>query len=95
MVLISELLNNHRDTLKAKEGEVTDLRREMEGLSVAGKTVTKEISQLKVDLCREVTARSSREEELARLREELGKKGSNMLEKNSELQKKESALLVA
>jgi len=70
--------------LKAKEGEVTDLCQKIEGLSVTGKTVTEEISQLKVDLRREVTARSSREEELARLKEELGKKGSEMLE-DSEL----------
>ena len=54
---------------------------------------TEEISQLKVDLCCEVTARSSREEELARLREQLGKKGSEMLD--SELQQKEYALLAA
>ena len=65
----------------------------MEGLSVAGKTTTKEISQLKVDLCREVTARSSQKEELARLREPW-KKGSEILE-DSELQQKESALLAA
>ena len=45
----------------------------MEGLSVAGKTTIKEISQLKVDLYHEVTGCSCREEELARIREELGK----------------------
>ena len=67
-----------------KEGEVTDLCQKIEGLSIAGKTVTEEISQLKVDLRREVTTRSSWEEELVRLREELGKKGSEMLE-DSEL----------
>ena len=58
----------------------------MEGLSVAGKIMTEEIYQLKVDLYHEVTARSRKEEELARLREELGKKGSEMLEKDFDLQ---------
>ena len=69
---------------------MADLHRGME-LSAARKAATEEINQLKVDLCREVTARSSREEELARLREELawlgeelGKNGSEML-KDSEL----------
>ena len=67
----------------------------MEGLSAAGKTTIEEISQLKVNLCHEVTARSSWEEKLARLREELRKKGWEMLEKDSELQQNESALLAA
>ena len=58
----------------------------MEGLSVVGKIMTEEIYQLKVDLCHEVTARSRQEEELARFRKELGKKGSEMLEKDSDLQ---------
>ena len=56
-----------------KEGEVADLHQEMDGLSIAGKTATGEISQLKVNLCHEVTARSSRKEELARLREEIAR----------------------
>jgi len=67
----------------------------MERLSVAGKTVTEEISQLKVDLCRKVMAHSCRKKELARVREELGKKSSEMLEKDSKLQQKESTLLAA
>jgi len=77
---------------KGEEGEVVDLRQGMEELSVAGKTATEEISQLKVDLYHEVVAHSSREEELVwlteelvRLREKLGKKGPEML-KDSELQ---------
>ena len=56
---------------------------------------------LKEDLSHEGRARSSREEELVRLREELtrlweklGKKGSEML-KDSELHQRESALLAA
>ena len=61
----------------------------MEGLHAV---TTEEISRPKVDLCCEVTARSSREEESARLRKELGKMGSEMLE-NSELQRRGSALL--
>ena len=64
-MLISEFLDDYWDALKAKEGVVADLRRRMEELSVAGKAATEEISWLKVDLCHEVTARSSREEELA------------------------------
>ena len=67
----------------------------MERLSVAGKTVTEEISQLKVDLCRKVTAHSCWKEELARVREDLGKKSSEMLEKVSKLQQMESTLLAA
>ena len=35
MVLIVELLDDHRDALKAKEGEVVDMRQEMEELSAA------------------------------------------------------------
>ena len=34
-VLISELLDDHRDALKAKEGEVADMLQEMEELSIA------------------------------------------------------------
>ena len=40
-------------------------------------------------------ARLSWEEELARLREKLRKKGSEILEKDSKLQQKEFALLAA
>jgi len=50
-----------------KKGEVADLHREMEELSAAGQVATKEIRQLKEDLCREVKTRSSWEEELVRL----------------------------
>ena len=73
----------------------------MEEFSATEKAMTEEFNQLKVDLCRKVAARSSREEELVWLREELawlgeelGKKGSGMLKKDSDLQQKESALLV-
>ena len=90
-----ELLDDHLDALKAKKGEVVDLLQEMGSLSATGKTTTEEISQLKVDLCREVTAHSSQEEELARVRQKLGKKGLEMLEKDFVLQQKESALLAA
>jgi len=67
VVLILELLDKHRDALKVKKGEVADLHREMEELSAAGQVATKEIRQLKEDLCREVKTRSSWEEELVRL----------------------------
>ena len=67
VVLISELLDEHRDALKAKEGEVADLYRGMEELSAAGQVATKEIRRLKEDLCCEVKTRSSWEEELVRL----------------------------
>jgi len=49
-VLISELLDDHQNAPKAKEGEAADLCREMERLSTAGKTTAEEISQLTVDL---------------------------------------------
>ena len=101
-ILISELLDDHWDALKAKKSEVADLCWGMEELSVVRKAATEKISQLKVNLCHEVTARSSQDEELARRREELaqlgeelGKKGSEMLKKDSELQQRESALLAA
>ena len=92
-MLLSELLDDHRDALKARECEVADLRRKMEGLSATGKATTEESSWLKVDLGREVVARSSRED-VVQLRVELEKKGSEMLKRNPELQQ-ESALLAA
>jgi len=42
-----------------KEGEVADLRRGMEELSIVGKVTTEEFSQLKVDLGHEAEVRSS------------------------------------
>ena len=64
------MLDNHREALKEKEkeGEVDDLRRGMEDLSATGKTVTEEISRLKVDLDHKAVARSSREKELEQLK---------------------------
>ena len=61
------------------------MRQEMERLSASEKAATEEISQLKVGLCHEVTTRSCRKGKLARVREELVKKDSEMLEKESEL----------
>ena len=55
-------MDDHRDALKAREGEVADLCRRMEELSAAGQASTEKISWLKVDLSRELAARSSREE---------------------------------
>ena len=43
-MLLSELQDDHMDALKARKGEVADLRREMEELSAAGKAVTEKIS---------------------------------------------------
>ena len=91
-MLLSELLDDHRDALKARKGEVADLRWGMEELSVAGRAVTEEISRLRVDFGHEVVAHSSREEELAQLRGELEKRGSEMLKRDSELQQKELML---
>jgi len=87
-VFLLELLDDHQDALKAREGEVADLCRGMEELSVAEKAVTKEISRLKVDLGREMVTRSSQKEKLVQLRGELEKKGSKMLKRDSELQQK-------
>ena len=64
----------------------------MEELSAAGKAVTEEIGRLKVDLDHEAGVRSSREKELAQLREELDKRGSEMLKNDFKLQQKEFAL---
>jgi len=102
VILISELLDDHWDVLKVKEGEVADLRQGMEELSTVGNVANEEISPLKEDLCHEVRAHSSQEEELVQLREELvqleeelRKMGSEMLKKGSELHQKESAPLAA
>ena len=61
-MLLLELLDDHRDALKVREGKVIDLCQGMEKLSVAKKAATEEISRLKVYLSCEVVARSSREE---------------------------------
>ena len=92
-MLLSELLDDHRDALKAREGGIVDLHRRMEELSAAGKAATEEISRLKVDLNHEVVAYSSQKEEVMQLRGKL-EKGSEILKMDSELQYKESALLV-
>ena len=41
MVLISELLDDHRDALKVKEGEVADLYRGMKELNATVKAATR------------------------------------------------------
>ena len=92
MVLLSELLDDHQDTLKAREGKVSDLGWRMAELSVVGQVVTEEIGWLKEDLSREVAVRLSREEEVVQLNGELEKKGSKVLKRDSELQQKELAL---
>jgi len=72
-VLISELLDDHQDALKAKEGEIATSCREMKELSAAKKTVTEEVSRLKVDLDHE-TVVCSNQEEMAQLKEELAQR---------------------
>ena len=47
VILISELLDDHRDALKAKEDEVVNLHRGMKELSTTGNATTEEISRLK------------------------------------------------
>ena len=84
-MLISKLLDDHRDALKAKEGEVADLRQEVEELSAMGKVATEEISWHKVYLDHKAMVRSSREKKVAQLRGEIAKKGSEMLKGDSEL----------
>ena len=69
MVLLSELLDDHQNALKAREGEVSDLCRRMKELSATGQAATEEIGWLKEDLSREVSAHLSREEEVMQLRE--------------------------
>ena len=93
-MLTSELLDDHQDALKAKEGEIATSCREMKELSAAKKTVTEEVSRLKVDLDHE-TVVCSNQEEMAQLKEELEKKGSEALDRDSELQQKEFALQAA
>jgi len=58
-VILSKLLDDHRNALKLRKGEAVDLRQRMEKLSVAGQVATEEIRQLKVDLGCEVVACSS------------------------------------
>jgi len=43
-VLISELLDNHQGALKEKEGEIAELRRQVEGLSAAGEAATRRLA---------------------------------------------------
>ena len=66
----------------------------MEELSAAGQAATKKIRRLKEDLCHDVKTRSHWEEDPVRFREELEKRGSQILE-DSKLHQRESALLVA
>ena len=56
-MLILELLDDHRDDLEVKEGEVVDLCWGMEDLSVREKVTTEEISRLKVNLDHEEVVR--------------------------------------
>ena len=95
MVLLFKMLDDHWDALKAREGEVSDLRRKMEELNAAGQATTEEIGRLKEYLGRKLATHLIRKEEVVQLRGELEKNGSEMLKRDSELQQKESALLEA
>ena len=75
MVLLLELLDDHWDALKVREGKVSDLRRRMEELSAVGQVTAEEIGQLKEDLSREVEARLSWEEEVAQFRGSWKRRG--------------------
>jgi len=75
VLLLSELLDDHRDALKAREGKVSDLCRRIEGLSSVGQAASKEIGRLKEDLGCEVAAHLSREEEVAQLRGSWRRRG--------------------
>ena len=79
MVLLSGQLDELQDALKVREGEVSDLCQRMEKLSAAGQATAEDIGRLKENLGREVAARLGQEvEEVAQLRGELEKKGSEM-----------------
>ena len=75
-------------------GEVVDLRRRIEEVSVAAKATTEEVSWLRADLDHKTVDRSNREE-LEQLRGEMEKKGLEMLKRDSELQRKELVLQTA
>ena len=62
-MLISKLLDDHREALK-KEGKIVDLHQRMEELSTVGKAATEKISQLKSDLDSEAVVQRSQEKEL-------------------------------
>ena len=64
VILLSELLGDHRDALKARESEVSDLRRRMKELNVAGQAMPEEIGWFKENLSLKVAARLSRVEEV-------------------------------
>ena len=93
-MFVSELLDDHRKTLKKKDGEVVDLRQRMEELSAARKAATEEISRLRADLKHKAEVCSNREE-LEQLRRELEKKGLEVLKRDSELQQKKLVLQAA
>ena len=80
---ISELLDDHREALKERDGEIADLHRRVEELSAAEKVAT-EISRLRANLDHEAVLRSNRKE-LKQHRRELEKKGLEMLKRDSEL----------
>jgi len=75
VVPLFELLDDHWDALKAREGEISELHRRMKELSAAMQATTEENGWLKEDLIRKVATRLSREEEGMQLMREPEKKG--------------------
>ena len=93
-MLIFKLLDEQKEALKEKDGEVVDLRRRMEELSAAEKAATEENSQLRADLDHQAVVRSNWEERLEQLRGEL-EKGSDVLKRDSDMKQKKLALQTA
>jgi len=58
-VLTPELLNDHREALREKEGKIDELLWEVAKLNATGETTTVKISWLRVDLDHEAGVRSS------------------------------------
>ena len=50
IVMTSELLDDHQDTLKDKEGMITELRQKVKELSSAREAATEKINRLQEDL---------------------------------------------
>ena len=67
-MLIFELLDDHIEALKERDGEVADLCQKVKKLNAAEKASTEEISQLQANLDHEAVVHSHREEEQKQLK---------------------------
>ena len=67
--MTSELLDDHRDALKEKEGTIAKLRQKVEELSAAGEAAAEKINRLQAE-DQEVAVQSSQKKELEQLRGE-------------------------